>query len=328
MTTPRAVYTALLGPYEDLSEQPVARESDVEFICFTDRDDLVSESWTVVKVELPFPFDLVRSQRAFKIIGHPALDGYEETLYIDNSVHLEARPEDILDEWLADSDFTLHRHSFRERVIDEFDEIIRLNYDDAGRVNEQLLHYAEAYPDVLLEQPYWNGMLARRRTPEVAASMRIWYDHVLRYSRRDQLSANVAFALGPAVPKAIVGDNNVSQWHRWPVDVKRRAHLSVTTGRRTGPLLAEVARLEREVEAERLRADGYIAEVEAAEEQVKAADERVSAAELELQKADARAARAEQRFTQVITSFSWRASKPIRVIGGRVRRLRAGGSTD
>jgi hypothetical protein len=321
MTTPRAVYTALLGDYEELSEQSVARASDVPFICLTDRDDLVSDTWTIVKVELPFPFDLVRSQRYFKILGHPALDGYDETLYIDNSVHLEASPEDILDTWLDGADFSLHRHSFRARVIDEFDEIVRLNYDDAARVNEQLLHYAEAYPDVLLEQPYWNGMLARRRTPEVAATMRIWFDHVLRYSRRDQLSANVAFSLGAVEPHVVGDDNNVSEWHRWPVDVKRRAAQSVVTGRRTGPLLAEVARLEREVRLERKRADDLIAGAEAA-------DERVRAAELELAEADARAARAEQRFERVLSSFSWRVSKPIRVVGGKIRRIRAGRPTD
>jgi hypothetical protein len=321
MTTPRAVYTALLGDYEELSEQSVAPASDVPFICLTDRDDLVSDTWTIIKVELPFPFDLVRSQRYFKILGHPALDGYDETLYIDNSVHLEATPEDILDTWLDDADFSLHRHSFRERVIDEFDEIVRLNYDDAARVNEQLLHYAEAYPDVLLEQPYWNGMLARRRTPEVAATMRIWFDHVLRYSRRDQLSANVAFSLGAVEPHVVGDDNNVSEWHRWPVDVKRRAAQSVVTGRRTGPLLAEVARLEREVRLERKRADDLIAGAEAA-------DERVRVAELELAEADARAARAEQRFERVLSSFSWRVSKPIRVVGGKIRRIRAGRPTD
>jgi hypothetical protein len=321
MTPPRAVFTALLGPYEELSEQHVARDTDIPFICFTDRDDLVSETWTIVRVDLPFPFDPVRSQRFFKILGHRMLDEFEETLYIDNSVRLEATPDAILDAWLDGADFALHKHSFRDRVIDEFDEIVRLNYDDAGRVNEQLLHYAEAYPDVLMERPYWNGMLARRRTPEVAATMRIWFDHVLRYSRRDQLSANVAFSLGPAQPRTVGDDNNFSQWHTWPVDVKRRAGLSLATGRRTGPLLAEVARLEREVREERLRADGLIAEAASAEE-------RAQAAELGLEQAEARAARAEQRFAQVVSSFSWRASKPIRVVGTRIRRLRSGGSTD
>ncbi|MEN0083818.1 MAG: glycosyltransferase domain-containing protein [Leifsonia sp.] len=321
MTPPRAVFTALLGPYEDLSEQPVAKDTDIPFICFTDRDDLESETWTVVRVDLPFPFDLVRSQRFFKILGHPTLDEYDETLYIDNSVRLEATPDAILDYWLDGADFALHQHSFRDRVIDEFDEIVRLNYDDAGRVNEQLLHYAEAYPDVLLERPYWNGMLARRRTPEVAATMRIWYDHVLRYSRRDQLSANVAFSVGPVMPRTVGDDNNTSEWHTWPVDVKRRATLTLATGRRTGPLLAEVARLEREVSAERRRADDLVAGAEEAAE-------RARVAELELAEAEARLVRAEERFAGLISSFSWRASKPIRVVGARVRRLRSGGSTD
>lgn len=321
MTPRRAVYTALLGEYEEISEQPVARESDVDFICFTDRDDLTSETWTIVQVELPLPFDLVRSQRHFKIRGHALLDDYDETLYIDNSVHLEADPAVILDSWLDGADFAVSRHSFRSRVIDEFDEIIRLNYDDAGRVNEQLLHYAEAYPDVLLEQPYWNGMLARRRTPEVAETMRIWFDHVLRYSRRDQLSANVAFSLGPVAVRAIDENNNVSPWHRWPVDVKRRASMSVITGRRTGPLLAEVARLEREIVAQRARADELI-------EQVAEAGRQVQAARIESAQAHARAAHAEDRLDELIASASWRISRPIRVVGGRLRRIRSGGSTD
>ncbi|MFJ3391458.1 glycosyltransferase domain-containing protein [Leifsonia aquatica] len=328
MAPRRAVYTALLGEYEDISEQHVARETDTPFICFTDRDDLVSDTWTIVKVELPFPFDLVRSQRYFKIRGHELLDGFDETLYIDNSVQLEVTPDVILEQWLGDADFAVSRHSWRDRVIDEFDEIVRLNYDDAARVNEQLLHYAEAYPDVMDEHPYWNGVLARRWTPEVTATMGIWFDHVLRYSRRDQLSANVAFALGPARVKAIEEDNNASPWHRWPVDVKRRASMSVITGRRTGPLLAEVARLERELAFQVRRADERDADAAEAERQAEEALGRVQMAELHLQHAEARAAEADARVAAMTSSFSWRLSRPVRAVGGRLRTIRSGGSTD
>ncbi|NUU04778.1 glycosyltransferase domain-containing protein [Leifsonia sp. C5G2] len=328
MTPRRAVYTALLGRYEDISEQPVARETDIPFICFTDRDDLVSDTWTIVKVDIPFPFDLVRSQRHYKIQGHPMLDEFDETLYIDNSVLLEATPDAILDEWLEGADFAVSQHSWRDRVIDEFDEIIRLNYDDAGRVNEQLLHYAEAYPDVLHEHPFWNGMLARRRTPEVAETMRIWFEHVLRYSRRDQLSANVAFSIGPATVKPIAQDNNVSPWHRWPVDVKRRATMSTATGRRTGPLLAEVARLERELSAQQSRVDECERTADDAVRRASEAEQVLAQAEERAARAEERAAHAERQVAAMASSFSWRLSRPVRVVGTGVRRIKSGGRTD
>ncbi|MFF1878081.1 glycosyltransferase domain-containing protein [Leifsonia sp. NPDC058230] len=321
MNTRRAVYTALLGGYEELSEQPVARESDLPFVCFTDRPDVTSDTWTIVPVTPLFPFDLVRSQREFKIRGHDYLAPFEETLYIDNSVHLEAPPEQILDSLLADADFTLASHSFRERVIDEFDEVVRLNYDDAGRVNEQLLHYAELYPDVLLQHPTWNGMIARRHTHDVAATMHIWFDHVLRYSRRDQLSANVAFSIGPVAPKVIDLDNNASQWHRWPVDVKRRASMGVATGRRTGPMLAEIARLEREIAALQPVAQ-KVNDVEAE------AAARLDATQLELTDAKGRANAARAEINSIRNSVSWRMTRPIRAVGTRLRRLRSGGPTD
>jgi hypothetical protein len=244
----RAVYTALLGGYESLIEQPTAANSDVEYVCFTDDPNLTSTSWTIHLVEPLLALDAFRSQRALKIRGHEALADFEETLYIDNSVFLREDPAVILDRWLADGDIAISRHSFRDRVIDEFDEVLELNYDDPNRVNEQLLYYAQLYPDALLERPYWNGMIARRYTPEVQASMNLWFDHVLRFSRRDQLSANVAFSISGVTVVAIEENNNDSVSHQWPAGVQRKAQLTRIGRRRSGPAIAEIARLHREIE--------------------------------------------------------------------------------
>lgn len=248
MRPKRVVYTALLGDYEELIEQHVAIESDVTFICFTDNPDATSRTWDLVTVTPLFPFDLVRSQRELKIRGHAQLEDFDEFLYIDNSVLLRTDPDAILDSWLADGDYAAMPHSFRERVIDEFDEVIALNYDEPGRVNEQLLHYAELYPEVLAQRPFWNGMFAWRNTPEVRAARSLWFDHVLRFSRRDQLSANVSFAVSGLRVNVIPDDNNFSENHQWPVDARRKAQQTLASRRRTGPLLAELARTVRELE--------------------------------------------------------------------------------
>lgn len=183
------VYTVLLGGYDALLEQPVARDSDADFICFTDAADLRSDTWDLQPVTPFLPQDIHRSSREFKILGHPRLDEYDVTVCVDASVLLRSRPETIVSELLRDEvDMALLTHSFRETVLDEFDEVVRLNYDDRARVYEQLTDYAVYHPDALSAKPLWGGMLVRRRNERVSTAMRVWFDQVLRYSRRDQLS--------------------------------------------------------------------------------------------------------------------------------------------
>lgn len=242
------VYTVLLGGYDQLLPQPVANESGADFICFTDDPELRSDDWTIQLVEPRFPQDLHRSSRVYKILGHEVLEKYDATLCIDASVRLRQTPEAILEAWLTDGhDMALVQHSYREQVVDEFDEVIRLQYDDRARVYEQLVDYSVEYPEVLSAKPHWGGMLARRTTPEVARAMRLWFDHVLRYSRRDQLSLMLALMHGGLNFRSIELDNFGSEYHEWPVITGRKIALGKAPALPSGPLLAELRRCARRV---------------------------------------------------------------------------------
>ncbi len=188
----RAVYRALLGGYETLREEPVAHRSDVDFVCFTDDPDLTSETWRLVLVEPRLPVDLVRSARYLKIIGHPDLDEYDETLWVDNTVELLVPPEQILDDWLDGADVALPLHSYRASVLDEAEAVLDGGRDDYVRVYEQLSVYLRTAPAAVEENPRWTGMLARRRLPIVREAMQAWWEDLLRHSHRDQLSFMVS----------------------------------------------------------------------------------------------------------------------------------------
>lgn len=266
------VYTVLLGGYDQLLPQPVAGESTADFICFTDDPELRSDDWTIQLVEPRFPQDLHRSSRVYKILGHEILEQYDATLCIDASVRLRQTPEAILESWLTDGhDMALVKHSYREQVLDEFDEVIRLNYDDRARVYEQLVDYSITYPEVLAAKPHWGGMLARRTTPDVARAMRLWFDHVLRYSRRDQLSLMLALTRGGINVRSIELDNFGSEFHEWPVISGRKISLGKAPALPAGPMVAElrrgtrrVAELEGELAFLNGRSGEEMAEVEAA----------------------------------------------------------------
>jgi hypothetical protein len=97
--------------------------------------------------------------------------------------------------------------------------------------------------------------------------------------------------------------------------------MGVATGRRTGPLLAEIARLEREVAALQpiaQRATDIEADAAAS----------LEATRLELADANARATAARAEITSLRNSISWRTTRPIRVLGTALRRLKSGGRTD
>jgi hypothetical protein len=211
----RAVYTALLGRYEALAEQPVATGSDLPFICLTDDPELRSETWDVRLVTPALDMDPVRSARTLKITGHAELAAYDETLWIDARVRLRADPATILDSWLDGSDLTVARHSFRPDVVTEFEEVLIAGLDEPSRPYEQLTHYTTTAPALLEAQVPWTAVLARRRTPEVERAMAEWLLHVVRYSRRDQLSFVHATARAGVAARLVEIDNYRSELHEW-----------------------------------------------------------------------------------------------------------------
>jgi hypothetical protein len=241
----RVVYTALIGEYEALNEQPTASESDIDFVCFTDNPTAVSDSWQIRLVEPRFPLDAIRSARYLKVKGPELLSDYDESLWIDNSVLLRAAPGTILDEWLATTDAAIPVHSYRTSVLGEFDTVAAQGYDDPARVYEQLIHYSSTSEKVLGEVPYWTALLARRHTPAVLETMALWFDQILRYSRRDQLSINYVVDRTNLAVTPIVIDNWSSVWHQWPILADRK--WSVTQDRLAGALRvpqADIGRLE------------------------------------------------------------------------------------
>ena len=193
-----------MGGYEFLNEQPMALKSDIPFICFTDDPDLRSETWQVRHVSPLFSMDPARSQRDFKLRPHVHLPEFDISLYIDNAVLLTQPPEQVFERYALSSGFALAEHSFRDTVLMEFLEVIKQGLDDAGRVFEQLNYYSLVSPEVLEEHPYWGGILLRdHRVPKVREMLDIWYSSVLRYSRRDQLSANAAFRQAGLTPEVM-----------------------------------------------------------------------------------------------------------------------------
>jgi hypothetical protein len=223
----RCVYTALIGGYEQLNDQPVALLSEIPFICLTDDPELKSTTWEIRYTPRMLPLDSVRSQRAMKIRPDVYLPEFDASLYIDNTILLSQTPELIFESYFSAGGFSVPSHSYRESVLDEFEAVAQGCLDHPSRLIEALERYKLICPEVLFEKPYWAAILIRdHRHPLIHGINEFWLSQVLQYSRRDQLSLNRTFKEFGYSPKTIPIDNHQSWFHSWPHLSNRRGDIS------------------------------------------------------------------------------------------------------
>jgi hypothetical protein len=292
-----------MGDYDKLNEQPVAPASEIDFVCYTDDPKLTSSTWDVRVIEPPLLGDPVRSCRILKIRGHEDLEQYDETLWIDNSVVLQSDPAGLLDDWLEGFDFALPWHGFRGTVASEFDAVAATVKDNSARVFEQLEVYEREAPDVLAAETLWTGILARRRSDLVVSAMTTWLDHVLRYSRRDQLSVQYAIQKSGVTPRVVEIDNFESRWHRWPVRTDIPAEPELANGLHYPPS-TEIARLHADIDDLTLRLVRAVTEREA----------EVQRAEVARRDADAARAALDLKLAELLASRTWRVGAAVSAV--------------
>ncbi len=300
------VYTCLMGESEKLNEQPAAASSRLPFICFTDNANLRSETWDMRVVSRLFAADPIRSQRAVKALPFDQLGAFDASLYIDNTVLLKQPPDAFVEANFPQSGFCLSQHSYRATVLDEFIEVAATGLDDQSRISEQLEHYRLSYPGVLQEKPYWGAILLRdHRVAAVRKMLEIWFAHVQRYSRRDQLSLNLAFRLAGLTPNVLYLDNFESDYHVWP---RRTLNPNALAARRGSP---RSGTHDDSVAAELLR------------ERQKTTDLLATTARLDRALAESQHQLAQTRHSRdaLLGSTSWRVTAPLRKLARGLGRL-------
>lgn len=216
------IYTVVIGGDYDLP--PTRPQEGVDFICFTDQPKLDPNGWTVRKISPFLPSDTFRSSRDIKIRPHRWLAEYSRSIYIDSSVELTSDPEKIWNHLIPNNIVTFGGffHSYRRTIEDEFSAVEKSRLDYRLILTEQLNAYQTHHPQILQDKPIWGGFLARRHNLQPCVeAMEIWFAHVLRYSRRDQLSLPIALFSLSAEQKNIVSSSiRKSPFHQWPVSKK------------------------------------------------------------------------------------------------------------
>ena len=183
----KVVYTCITGNYDVLRD--IRREPGFDYVCFTNNRLLRSSSWDVVYIDEPLDNRVL--QRKVKILGYQYLSDYDLLIYVDANISLRNGLQAFLDREcdLERYDMVSFRHRYRDCIYEEINACISEYKEtlEAGQHIEAFLR-SEHYPEHngLTE----NTVIVRKNTSEVNALMDAWFDMILRFSSRDQLSFN------------------------------------------------------------------------------------------------------------------------------------------
>lgn len=171
------VYTILTNDYDTV--KPVVL-SGIPHYLFTDNPNIVAKGWIVIPIEKT---EDCRLQRKIKILGHPELDKYDVTIYIDASMTLRSTITQLLRTYKGG--FVIGNHNTRNCVYAEGLAVKQLKKAPEEIVNKHIAEYYENnFP---INFGMWSsGFMIRDKSTK--AMCELWYSKLDEHSHRDQLS--------------------------------------------------------------------------------------------------------------------------------------------
>lgn len=201
------VYTCITGDYDNLQEIK-NKESGIDYYCFTNNKNIKSNTWNVIYIE-DNNLDNTRLARKIKVLGHPLiLENYDISIWVDGFISEMHISEFIHNECQLDKyDFICFKHSKRNCIYEEAEECINQGKDDPKLIKAEIEFLKEQnYPkdNGLIESTV---LIRRHNVESVKDTMKLWFNMILNYSKRDQLSLN--YAIYKTNPKVQIVDLNV-----------------------------------------------------------------------------------------------------------------------
>ncbi len=216
------VYTALVGAKEPLANplaglpEGATSDLDLDFVCITDNPALTSPVWRFVPIGLRHlpPEKLSRRPKA---LPHEYFPEADYSLYVDNTVNFKRLPQAA--DLATDRPYLLRafRHATRTDPQQEAGAIVMLGYDDVGTVCNQLDFYAAQGPLNAIGPLTTCTVILRSHHHETVRRFgTLWWESLLNFSKRDQLSVDYALREAGAQVQHWPGathDNDLLDWN-------------------------------------------------------------------------------------------------------------------
>lgn len=186
-----ALYTCYFGAPEPLNTGVFGRALG-QYPCFVFTDDpalVVPEGVTaIVQPETGIGANLA-SRRA-KLMPDRYLSEFDWSIYTDNNSTLLCDPASLIAELQQNGSpaVSFTRHPYRDCIFVEGRLCMTRGRENIQRIADQLEYYRSEGFAEHAGMVHGGFIVRHHRAPQVAALGLSWYEHVLHFSRRDQIS--------------------------------------------------------------------------------------------------------------------------------------------
>lgn len=184
------VYTCITGDYDNLREIE-NMEKGIDYLCFTNNKKIKSKTWKIIYIE-DKNLTNTKLARKIKILGNDLINKYKISIWIDGNLYFKKSIHKFLETYAlnTDANFISFKHHERNCIYEEINACYQCKKEEKQNlIKIKEFYEKENYPknNGLVE----TGVIIRKNGDElVTKTMEMWFEHVLNYSKRDQLSFN------------------------------------------------------------------------------------------------------------------------------------------
>lgn len=185
-----AVYTCITGDYDEVKELAF-QESGVDYYLFTNNKNIISSSWKVIYIENE-GLDNIRLARKIKVLGHPILEQYDITVWLDGASYIKKSIKEFIANYCDLDQYCLvgFKHRERDCIYEEALECVKVRKEKKEVIQRQIKKYKqEGYPEHngLIESTI---LIRKHLDRKLRQTMMDWFSEISDFSYRDQLSFN------------------------------------------------------------------------------------------------------------------------------------------
>lgn len=179
------VYTAIFNNYDWLKD-PFVVSKDIDYICFTDNENLKSKVWTIKVVDTQGKNPSIMNREIKLLYPYSVLSDYDYSLYVDGSIMIKGDIMDFLSPYLADRPLLMNfKHPNNNCIYKEMDKLIAKGWN-----RDVLERQYQTYVQQHMPKEFGlsdNKIILRDNHNEEGSEMMIeWFSEVVNYSGRDQ----------------------------------------------------------------------------------------------------------------------------------------------
>ncbi len=155
----------------------------------------------------------VIAAKIYKILSHEFIDS-DISIWVDGNIELLIPPEKLVDDWLKDADLAVWKHPDRDCIYDEAPAAKGLGGDYVKMIDEQIREYGnKGFPrNAGLAEC---NVIMRRHNNKVKTFNEDWWNEILKWSCRDQLSFPVVHSRHNLKINYIQGNVRNHEWFRY-----------------------------------------------------------------------------------------------------------------